>query len=151
MNRKVPMLPAIVALFVIPALLISIVGFSLPEQGDAPFKRFANSILTSYSVVTLFLIANMVFYADSRHKPMSPVVGMLLSLIAGSFVAYLLFSTGEVMFEQNASIRAQVFSNIVQLLVTLLSVISAGLIVIGVGFSYMMNKSNDDINDTNPK
>ena len=151
MNRKVPMLPAVLALFLIPALLISIVGFSLPEQGDAPFKRFANSILTSYSVVTLFLIANMVFYADSRHKPMSPVVGMLLSLIAGSFVAYLLFSTGEVMFEQNASIRAQVFSNIVQLLVTLLSVISAGLIVIGVGFSYMMNKSNHDINDTNPK
>lgn len=151
MNRKVPMLPAVLALFLIPALLISIVGFSLPEQGDAPFKRFANSILTSYSVVTLFLIANMVFYADSRHKPMSPVVGMVLSLIAGSFVAYLLFSTGEVMFEQNASIRAQVFSNIVQLLVTLLSVISAGLIVIGVGFSYMMNKSNHDINDTNPK
>ena len=151
MNRKVPMLPAVLALFLIPALLISIVGFSLPEQGDAPFKRFANSILTSYSVVTLFLIANMVFYADSRHKPMSPVVGMVLSLIAGSFVAYLLFSTGEVMFEQNASIRAQVFSNIVQLSVTLLSVISAGLIVIGVGFSYMMNKSNHDINDTNPK
>lgn len=151
MNRKVPMLPAVLALFLIPALLISIVGFSLPEQGDAPFKRFANSFLTSYSVVTLFLIANMVFYADSRHKPMSPVVGMLLSLIAGSFVAYLLFSTGEVMFEQNASIRAQVFSNIVQLLVTLLSVISAALIVIGVGFSYMMNKSNHDINDTNPK
>lgn len=151
MNRKVPMLPAVLALFLIPALLISIVGFSLPEQGDAPFKRFANSILTSYSVVTLFLIANMVFYADSRHKPMSPVVGMVLSLIAGSFVAYLLFSTGEVMFEQNASIRAQVFSNIVQLSVTLLSVISAGLIVIGIGFSYMMNKSNHDINDTNPK
>ena len=151
MNRKVPMLPAVLALFLIPALLISIVGFSLPEQGDAPFKRFANSILTSYSVVTLFLIANMVFYADSRHKPMSPVVGMVLSLIAGSFVAYLLFSTGEVMFEQNTSIRAQVFSNIVQLSVTLLSVISAGLIVIGVGFSYMMNKSNHDINDTNPK
>ena len=82
---------------------------------------------------------------------MSPVVGMVLSLIAGSFVAYLLFSTGEVMFEQNASIRAQVFPNIVQLSVTLLSVISAGLIVIGIGFSYMMNKSNHDINDTNPK
>ena len=149
MNRKVPMLGAIVALFLFPALIISIVGFSLPEQGDAPFKRFANSLLTSYSVVTLFLIANMVFYADSRHKPLSPIVGMLLSLSAGFIVAYLIFSSGEIMYEQNSSIRAQIFSNIVRLVVTLASVLSEGLIVVGVGFSFMMNKDGTDNTDSN--
>ena len=63
------MLSAIVALFILPVLMISAVGLSIPDQGDAPFKRFANSLLTSYSFVTLFLIANMVFYADSRQNP----------------------------------------------------------------------------------
>ena len=148
MNRKVPMLSAIFALLIFPVLMISIVGLSLPEQGDASFKRFANSLLTSYSVVTLFLIANMVFYADSRHKPMSPIVGMILSLIAGFAVAYLIFSSGEIMYEQNSTIRAQIFSNIVRLVVTLASVLSAALIVVGVGFSFMMNKNGSDNTDS---
>ena len=148
MNRKVPMLSAIVALFILPVLMISVVGLSLPDQGDAPFKRFANSLLTSYSVVTLFLIANMVFYADSRHKPMSPIVGMILSLIAGFGVAYLIFSSGEIMYEQNSTFRAQIFSNIVRLVVTLASVLSAALIVVGVGFSFMMNKNGSDNTDS---
>ena len=148
MNRKVPMLSAIVALFILPVIMIFVVGLSLPEQGDAPFKRFANSLLTSYSVVTLFLIANMVFYADSRHKPMSPIVGMFLSLIAGFGVAYLIFSSGEIMYEQNSTFRAQIFSNIVRLVVTLASVLSAALIVVGVGFSFMMNKNGSDNTDS---
>ena len=70
---------------------------------------------------------------------MSLIVGMLLSLIAGFGVAYLIFF-GEIMYEQNSTIRAQVFSNIVRLVVTLASVLSA-LIVVGVGFSFMMNKN----------
>ena len=90
MNRKVPMLGAIVALF-LSCSHNSIVGFSLPEQGDAPFKRFANS-------TNIIFGCNLIF--DSKygvlcrqwHKPLSPIVGMLLSLSAGFIVAYLIFS-----------------------------------------------------------
>ena len=52
------------------------------------------------------------------------------------------------MYEQNSSIRAQIFSNIVRLVVTLASVLSAGLIVVGVGFSFMMNKNGSDNTDS---
>ena len=79
---------------------------------------------------------------------MSPIVGMILSLIAGFAVAYLIFSSGEIMYEQNSTIRAQIFSNIVRLVVTLASVLSAALIVVGVGFSFMMNKNGSDNTDS---
>ena len=50
MNKTSSLPKALLAMLFVPLLLIAIVGASLPEQGDLPFKRFGNSpILVSYS------------------------------------------------------------------------------------------------------
>lgn len=144
MNKTSSLPKALLAMLLVPLLLIAIVGASLPEQGDLPFKRFGNSILVSYSFVTIILIANMVFYADSRHKPLSPVVSMIFSLALGTIITYLVLSSGDLLIEDNGSVRAQAVSNLVRLFVTGISVLAALSVVVGTGFFSMTNARNQE-------
>lgn len=143
MSKSTSLPKAALAMLIFPLAIIAIVGASLPEQGDLPFKRFGNSILVSYSFVTIILIANMVFYADSRHKPMSPVVSMVLSLALGTLITYWVLSSGDLLMENNGSVRAQAVSNLVRLFVTSIAVIGALSIVVGTGFFSMTNSRKE--------
>ena len=99
------------------------------------FKRFGNAVLTSYVVMGIILIGNLFFYADSRHRPFAPFVGMMFALAVGIIVAWALISNDDLLLEANSGLRAQMLSNVVHLLVSGTAMALALLLAIGVTFA----------------
>ena len=64
-------------------LILVIIIFGLGDIGES-FKRFANSLLTSFTVASALLAVAMLFYADSRDRPLSPVMAMLAMATVGA-------------------------------------------------------------------
>ena len=82
------LLAALLLILVLVAIDVSLDNSFHPES----FKRFGNAVLTSYIVVGLILIGNLFFYADSRHRPSAPFVGMFFALAIGMLIAWALIS-----------------------------------------------------------
>ena len=81
MNKSLASWKLLLFAAALPILVIMALNLSLGEGiHKESFKRFANSILTSYIVVGLILLGNLFFYADSRHRPLAPLVGMLVAI-----------------------------------------------------------------------
>jgi hypothetical protein len=82
-----------------------ILGHSFPEE---TFKRFANALLTSYVLAGILLTGNLFFYAGSRQRPLAPIVGMGIAILAGIAITVLLLSQDELLMEANGSVQAQI-------------------------------------------
>lgn len=112
------------------------------EVGDGGFKRFSNSLLTSYTLTSIFLLLTLFVYGDTRKRPIAPLIGMLVASGLGVLITFMMLSQGEMLMEDNGSVRAQALSNIIRFSTTLLAVIVSGLLVGGLVFSSLMQNSD---------
>ena len=78
--------------------------------------------------------------ADSRHRPMAPLVGMLFAIAVGIGISYLLISNDDLLLEANSGMRAQMLSNIVHLLVSGTAMVLAALLAIGATFTMITGR-----------
>ena len=125
------MLAALLPILTLVAIDVSLGNDSHPES----FKRFGNAVLTSYIVVGLILIGNLFFYADSRHRPSAPFVGMASALAIGILIAWALISQDDLLLEANSGLRSQMLSNVVHLLVSGTAMMVASLFAVGFTFA----------------
>ena len=80
-------------------------------------------------------IGNLFFYADSRHRPSAPVVGMFFAVGIGMLIAWALISQDDLLLEANSGLRAQMLSNVVHLLVSGTAMLVASLLAVGFTFA----------------
>lgn len=133
---KLLALAALLPILILVTIDVSIGGTSHPES----FKRFGNAVLTSYVLMGMLLLGNLFFYADSRHRPMAPLVGMLFAIAVGIGISYLLISNDDLLLEANSGMRAQMLSNIVHLLVSGTAMLLAALLAIGTTFTMITGR-----------
>ena len=125
----------------LPILLMVVfdvlLGHSFPEEA---FKRFANALLTSYVLMGILLTGNLFFYAGSRQRPLAPIVGMGIAIIAGIAITVLLLSQDDLLMEANGSVRAQILHNIVHMLVSAGAMALSATLVIGSMFAAIVSR-----------
>jgi hypothetical protein len=124
-------LAAILPILVLVAIDISLGDDIHPES----FKRFGNAVLTSYVLMGIILMGNLFFYADSRHRPMAPFVGMMFAVGVGILISWTLVSYQDLLLEANSGLRSQMLSNIVHLLVSGTAMLLASILAIGTTFA----------------
>ena len=124
-------LAAILPILVLVAIDISLGDDIHPES----FKRFGNAVLTSYVLMGIILMGNLFFYADSRHSPMAPFVGMMFAVGVGILISWTLVSYQDLLLEANSGLRSQMLSNIVHLLVSGTAMLLASILAIGTTFA----------------
>tara|TARA_B100000900_G_scaffold88258_1_gene71784 strand:- start:15917 stop:16399 length:483 start_codon:yes stop_codon:yes gene_type:complete len=133
-------LKILVISFLLPIILIWIIdsslsgGYSGFDTSDS-FTRFANAILTSYTLGSIILLGNLFFYADSRKRPLAPLFGMFLAVLLGILATTTLIGMGPMLLEANGSVRAQTVYNIGHTIVSFLAIILACAICIGAMFA----------------
>jgi len=126
------MLPMV---FCLGLLMLVMFLFGLGEVEES-FKRFSNALLTSFSVVSALLAIAMFSYADSRERPLAPVLSMFAISAVGALLSFGILSTGgDILLESNGSAMAQILYNIVQLLVITSALFIAGGLVLGTAFA----------------
>ena len=128
---KLLVLAALLPILTLVAIDVSLNNNFHPES----FKRFGNAVLTSYIIMGLILIGNLFFYADSRHRPSAPFVGMIFALAIGMLIAWALISQDDLLLESNSGLRAQMLSNVVHLLVSGTAMMVASILAIGYTFA----------------
>jgi len=130
--------------FLLPIIVIWIIDstlkgdFSSFDTSDS-FTRFANAILTSYTLGSLFLLGNLFFYADSRKRPLAPLVGMVLAVLIGILSTFVLIGMGPMLLESNGSVIAQTVYNIGHTIVSFLAISLAVAVCIGSMFATLTN------------
>tara|TARA_B100001287_G_scaffold275742_1_gene284231 strand:- start:1478 stop:1930 length:453 start_codon:yes stop_codon:yes gene_type:complete len=136
MNQKRSSVAPIVFAALLPIIILVTIDIYLNSHfHNESFKRFGNAILTSYVIVGIILIGNLFFYADSRHRPMAPFVGMIFALAIGLLIGWALISNDDLLLEANSGLRAQMLSNIVHFLVSGTAMALASVLAIGATFA----------------
>ena len=133
---KLLTLAAILPVLVLMTINLSIGDSSHPES----FKRFGNALLTSYVIMGVILLGNLFFYADSRHRPFAPLVGMLVAIGIGVLISWALVSNDDLLLEANSGLRSQMLSNIVHLLVSAAAMLLAALLAFGATFAMITGR-----------
>ncbi len=108
---------------------------------DTAFKRFANALLTSYTLASGAMLGAMFFYADSRNRPLSPLMGMLFATFVGAVLMLFTLSYSDLLLEGNGSMQAQFFSNVVHLLVVFSAICAAVGLNVGLLMSFISAKA----------
>ena len=133
-HRRWPLL-VLPMLICLGLLMLVVFLFGLVEVEES-FKRFANALLTSFSIVSALLAIAMFSYADSRERPLAPVITMIaVSAVGGLLTFGILSLGGDILLEANGSAMAQILYNIIQLLVVTSALFIAGGLVLGTAFS----------------
>ena len=133
-HRRWPLL-ILPMLICLGLLMLVVFLFGLVEVEES-FKRFANALLTSFSVVSALLAIAMFSYADSRERPLAPVFTMIAVSAVGGLLTFGTLSVGgDILLEANGSAMAQILYNIIQLLVVTSALFIAGGLVLGTAFS----------------
>ena len=133
---KLLTLAAILPVLVLVTINLSIGDSSHPES----FKRFGNALLTSYVIMGVILLGNLFFYADSRHRPFAPLVGMLVAIGIGVLISWALVSNDDLLLEANSGLRSQMLSNIVHLLVSAAAMLLAALLAFVATFAMITGR-----------
>lgn len=133
---KLLILAAILPILIIVSINVSLGDDLHPES----FKRFGNAVLTSYVLVGIILTGNLFFYADSRHRPLAPLVGMAFAIAIGVLISWALISWDDLLLEANSGLRAQMLSNIVHLLVSGTAMALASVLAIGSTFAMITGR-----------
>ena len=130
----------------LPILVLVAINVSLGDDFHPDsFKRFGNALLTSYVVVGILLIGNLLFYADSRHRPLAPLVGMVFALSVGLLISWILISYENLLLEANSGLRAQMLSNVVRLLVSVTAMGLASILAIGTTFALITGRPRREL------
>ena len=132
----------VMAISVPPLLLMIFAAILGDDISNQAFKRFGNALITGYTFSTGLLFINMFFYADSRQRPLAPLFGMLLATMFGTLITLWLLSQGDLLLEENGSVRAQALSNIVRILVSSLAMVMAVVVSVGGVFVAITSRPN---------
>lgn len=120
----------------LPILLLVAINITIGNAHSVEtFKRFGNALLTSFIVMGILLLGNLIAYADSRHRPAAPLVGMLAAIVVGILLTAALVSYSDLLLESNSGVRSQILSNIVRLLVSGSAMAIAGILAVGLTFA----------------
>ena len=133
-------LAAVFLAFTLPALAVVLsvwLSTSVPVEGA--LVRFANAMLTSFTLVSFMLMVTLISYGDARKRPIAPVLGMLLVVGVGVLLTLFFLSQGDLLMEDNGSVRAQALSNIIRFSTTAVGVGLAVLVVGGTLFASLMS------------
>ena len=124
----------------LPALVVLLLVWWLSDGASegAPI-RFANALLTSFTFVSFLLLLTLFVYGDARKRPLAPLVGMFLSVLLGAGLTVFFLSQGELLMEDNGSVRAQALSNLIRFGTTIIGLGLATLVVAGTLFASLMN------------
>ena len=139
LNLKILFMAFLLPIFVIWIIDSTLKGdFSSFDTSDS-FTRFANAILTSYTLGSLVLLGNLFFYADSRKRPLAPLFGMVLAVLIGILATLALIGMGPMLLEANGSVIAQTVYNIGHTIVSFLAISLAVAVCIGSMFATLTN------------
>ena len=128
------------AFAVLPAgAVLILVGLVSIESTDGALIRFANALLTSFTFVSFILLLTLFVYGDARKRPIAPLLGMFMSVLLGVGMTVFFLSQGELLMEDNGSVRAQALSNLIRLATTVLGMGMAVMVVAGTLFASLMN------------
>ena len=124
----------------LPALVVLLLVWWLSDgASEGALIRFANALLTSFTFVSFLLLLTLFVYGDARKRPLAPLVGMFLSVILGAGLTVFFLSQGELLMEDNGSVRAQALSNLIRFGTTIIGLGLATLVVAGTLFASLMN------------
>ncbi len=139
LNVKVLFIAFLLPIFIIWIIDSSLKGdFSSFDTNDS-FTRFANATLTSYTLGSLILLGNLFFYADSRKRPLAPLIGMILAVLIGIAATLFLIGMGPMLLENNGSVRAQTVYNLGHTIVSFLAISLAMVLCVGSMFAALTN------------
>ena len=128
------------AFAVLPAgAVLILVGLVSIGSTDGTLIRFANALLTSFTFVSFILLLTLFVYGDARKRPIAPLLGMFMSVLLGVGMTVFFLSQGELLMEDNGSVRAQALSNLIRLATTVLGMGMAVMVVAGTLFASLMN------------
>ena len=113
-------------------------GFGIDDLNP----RIANSVLTSFILVSTFLLGNMFFYGESRKRPLAPIFGMIIAVLIGVFATIFFINQGPMLLESNGSVRAQLVYNIGHTIVSILALTLSLIITLGILFSTITHSSS---------
>ena len=138
-NNKPPAKVVLIGLL-FPVILIIALDYTINGeiQGfgvDVLNPRIANSVLTSFILVSTFLLGNMFFYGESRKRPLAPIFGMIIAVLIGVFATIFFINQGPMLLEGNGSVRAQLVYNIGHTIVSILALTLSLIITLGILFS----------------
>ena len=106
---------------------------------EGALVRFANALLTSFTLFSLILLLTLFVYGDARKRPIAPLFGMAVSVALGTALTVFFLSQGELLMEDNGSVRAQALSNIIRFSTTTVGVGLAAMVVAGTLFASLMS------------
>ena len=108
-------------------------------SADGAVVRFSNALLTSFTLFSFILLLTLFVYGDPRKRPLAPLFGMVLSVGLGSLLTVYFLSQGELLMEDNGSVRAQALSNIIRFGTTAVGFGLAVVVVAGTLFASLMS------------
>ena len=108
-------------------------------SADGAVVRFSNALLTSFTLFSFILLLTLFVYGDARKRPLAPLFGMALSVGLGSLLTVYFLSQGELLMEDNGSVRAQALSNIIRFGTTAVGFGLAVVVVAGTLFASLMS------------
>lgn len=119
--------------------LLAIVLWLSDGSTEGTFIRFTNALLTSFTLFSFMLLLTLFVYGDARKRPIAPLVGMLMSVLLGLGLTLFFLSQGELLMEDNGSVRAQALSNTIRFGTTVIGLSLAVVVVGGTLFASLMN------------
>ena len=120
------------------AVLLGVLSLS-GVSADGAVVRFSNALLTSFTLFSFILLLTLFVYGDARKRPLAPLFGMALSVGLGSLLTVYFLSQGELLMEDNGSVRAQALSNIIRFGTTAVGFGLAVVVVAGTLFASLMS------------
>ena len=142
-NRSLARL-CLLVLFPLMTILAIILWLS-DGSTEGTFIRFTNSLLTSFTLFSFMLLLTLFVYGDARKRPIAPLIGMLMSVLLGLGLTLFFLAQGELLLENNGSVRAQVLSNTIRFGTTVIGLSLAMVIVAGTLFASLMNGPSQTI------
>ena len=113
--------------------------FAMGTSSEGALVRFVNAMLTSFTLVSFLLLMTLIVYGDARKRPISPLLGMGLCVSAGVACTVFFLSQGDLLMEDNGSVRAQALSNIIRFGTTAVAMVVAVIIVGGTLLASLLN------------
>ena len=142
-NRSLARL-CLLVLFPLMTILVIILWLS-DGSTEGTFIRFTNSLLTSFTLFSFMLLLTLFVYGDARKRPIAPLIGMLMSVLLGLGLTLFFLAQGELLMENNGSVRAQALSNTIRFGTTVIGLSLAMVIVAGTLFASLMNGPSQTI------
>ena len=122
------------------ALLLGVASSVTAHASDGMLVRFVNAGLTSFTLASFILMVLLVVYGDRRKRPIAPLAGMLVSGVVGALVTAFFLGQGDLLMEDNGSVRAQMLSNTVRFSTSLLALMLSGVLTFGVLLATVLHR-----------